>query len=171
MSRLVEVQTINRISKKLLLPHTHALSPPDLWILLGRPDHMLSLRLCRVVKRPLQSLHWCNCLLELGSLTSHVYFNLSISEMTFDLAWLWKVRGWFALVWSTSYLHWIVVVDCSSILRYGYISTKSIERSYTLVVQKIHPNTVTHVAILVVLTTGWAKKSKPKTHDRNFVKS
>jgi len=59
----------------------------------------LSRRLCRVVKRPLQSLHWYNCLLKLGFLvTSHVHFNLSISEVTFDLAWLWKVRGRFALV-------------------------------------------------------------------------
>jgi len=69
-------------------------------------DHMLSRRLCRVVKRPLQSLHWYNCLLELGSLvTSHVHFNLSISEVTFDLAWLWNIKGRFALVRSTPYLH------------------------------------------------------------------
>ena len=60
-------------------------------------DNMWSRRLCRVVKRPLQSLHnlhWYNCLLELDSIvTSHVYFTLSISEVTFDLAWLWKVRS------------------------------------------------------------------------------
>ena len=63
-------------------------------------------RLCRVVKRPLQSLHWYNCLLERGSLvTSHVYFNQSISDVTFDLAWLWKIRGQFTLVRSTLYLH------------------------------------------------------------------
>jgi len=36
-----------------------------------------------------------------GSLvTSQVYFSLSIIEVTFDLAWLWKVRGRFALVRS-----------------------------------------------------------------------
>ena len=47
-----------------------------------------------------------NRLLELGSLvTSHVYFSLSISEVPFDLAWLWKVRGRFTLVRSTLYLH------------------------------------------------------------------
>ena len=47
----------------------------------------------------LQSLHcsWYNCLLALGFLvTSQVYFNLSISEVIFDLARLWKVRGRFA---------------------------------------------------------------------------
>ena len=90
-------------------------------------DHMLSRRLCRVVKRPLQYLHWYNCLLERGYLvTSHVYFNQSISEVTFDLAWLWKVRGRFTLVRSTLYLH--QSSSCSSILRYGlqHVSTKSI---------------------------------------------
>ena len=77
----------------------------------------LSIRLGRVAKRPLQSLHWYNCLLELGSLvTLHVYFNLSTSEVTFDLAWLWKVRGRFTLVRSTLYLHYI-----SSVVYYGTV--------------------------------------------------
>jgi len=83
-------------------------------------------------------IHWYNCLLKLISLvTSHVDFNLSIGEVTFDLAWLWNVRGRFALARSTPYLHYLSS-SCSSILWYGlqHISTKSIARSYTLVVQK-----------------------------------
>ena len=78
-------------------------------------DHMLSRRLCRVVKLQLQititnysrytDTTVCWNLDPSWVVTSHVYFNLSISEVTFDVAWLWKVRGRFALVRSTPYLH------------------------------------------------------------------
>ena len=83
--------------------------------------------------------HWYNCLLERGSLvTSHVHFNLSISEVTFDLARLWKIRGRFALVRSTN-----SILYNTSAIRSTIVHTCS---------SKIATHPVTHLAILVVLT-------------------
>ena len=90
------------------------------------------------------------CLLELGSLvTSHVYkvfWSVGYREVTFDLAWLWKVRGRFALARSTPYLQctsWVVVVVVYYTVRFTNYNTSAalkltkihIARSYTLVVQ------------------------------------